>query len=165
MSETVANQKLQEQIYLDYKEKVTRYISGKVPDSHMVEDLVSGVFVKVFASLPTFDADKASVSTWIYTITRNAVIDYYRTSKQFSELTELPVDDRGIEEQLLSEEMLERLADALLQIEKRERDLIILHYYSGHTLKVAAGMMHISYSYAKLIHGSALKKLRRLLEV
>lgn len=165
MSETVENQKLQEQIYLDYKEKVTRYISGKVPDPHMVEDLVSGVFVKAFAALPSFDAGKASVSTWIYTITRNVVIDYYRTSKQFSELTELPAEDKGIEEQVLSEEMLERLADALLRIEKRERDLIILHYYSGHTLKVTADIMHMSYSYAKLIHGSALKKLRRLLEV
>lgn len=165
MSETVENQRQQEQIYLDYKEKVTRYISGKVTDPHTVEDLVSGVFVKVFAAWPSFDVDKASVSTWIYAITRNTVIDYYRTSKQFSELTELPADDGGIEEQLLSEEMLERLADALLQIEKRERDLIILHYYSGHTLKAAAGMMHISYSYAKLIHGNALRKLRRLLEV
>lgn len=164
MSEMLANQKLQEQIYLDYKEKVTRYISGKVPDPHTVEDLVSGVFLKVFASLSAFDAARASVSTWIYTITRNAVIDYYRTSKQHCELTELPADDRGMEEQLLSEELLERLADALLQLEKRERDLIILHYYSGHTLKEAAGMMHISYSYAKLIHGNALKRLRKLLE-
>lgn len=165
MSEMLANQKLQEQIYLDYKEKVTRYISGKVPDPHTVEDLVSGVFVKVFAALPSFDEGKASMSTWIYTITHNVVTDYYRTAKQFSALTEAPADDGGIEERLLNEEMLSRLADALLQIDKRERDLVILHYYNGHTLKAVAKMLHISYSYAKLLHGNALKELRRRLDV
>ena len=157
--------RLQEQIYLDYKEKVARYISGRVPDPHTVEDLVCGVFVKAFAALPSYDAGRASLSTWIYSITRNAVIDYYRTLRQFSELQELPVEEEGIEETFLNAEMLTRLAEAVPVLEKRERDLIILHYYSGHTLKAAAQMMHISYSYAKLIHGSTLRKLRKLLEV
>ncbi len=165
MSETLTNQNLQEQIYLDYKDKVTRYISGKVPDPHTVEDLVSFVFVKAFAALPSFDRKKASVSTWIYTITRNVVIDHYRTAKQHSELVEMPVADGGIEEQILSEEMLSRLADALMKLDKRERDLIVLHYYKGHTLKSTAEILHISYSYAKLLHGNVLKELRGLLEV
>lgn len=94
----------------------------------------------------------------------SAVNDYYRTAKQFGELTEVSADDPGIEEQILGEEMLSRLADALSQLDKRERDLIVLHFYSGHTLKLTAKMMHISYSYAKLIHGKALRELRRLLE-
>ena len=44
-----------EQIYSEYKEKVTHYISGKVSNSHDMEDLVSKVFEKaLLSSLSTF---------------------------------------------------------------------------------------------------------------
>ena len=50
------------------------------------EDLVSDVFLKAYEKYPTFDADRASVSTWLYTITRNTVIDYFRTHRPGVEL-------------------------------------------------------------------------------
>ena len=42
---------------------------GKVTNRHDAEDLVSDVFLKAYEKYPTFDADRASVSTWLYTIT------------------------------------------------------------------------------------------------
>lgn len=154
----------QEQLYLEYKEKVSRYISGKIANPQEAEDLVSSVFVKVFSALPDFDASKASISTWIYTITRNALIDYYRTARQHCELPEELVSGEQVEERLLGSEQLDELADALLKLAPKERDLVILHYYSGHTLKAAAQRMGISYSYAKFLHSRALKELRGRLE-
>ena len=70
-----------EQIYLAYKEKVTAYVSSRVSQEEDAKDLVSQVFTKVYQNLPTFDESRASLSTWIYSITRNAVIDYYRTKR------------------------------------------------------------------------------------
>ena len=64
-----------EQIYAKFKDKVARYIYGKIPNEHDAEDLTSDVFVKVFKGLSGFDETKASLSTWIYRITQNAVID------------------------------------------------------------------------------------------
>ena len=76
-----------EQIYAKFKDKVARYIYGKIPNEHDAEDLISDVFVKVFKGLSGFDERKASLSTWIYRITQNAVIDYFRTAKFASKET------------------------------------------------------------------------------
>ena len=63
-----------EALYTAYSEKVRGYVFGKVTNRHDAEDLVSDVFLKAYEKYPTFDADRASVSTWLYTITRNTVI-------------------------------------------------------------------------------------------
>lgn len=152
-----------EQVYAKFKHKVARYICGKIPNEHDAEDLASDVFVKVFHGLSGFDEKKASLSTWIYKITQNAVIDYYRTAKSICELPEELCFDENIEEKMINEEMLESLADALGKLSRRERDIIILHYYSGKTLKSIAEIMDISYSYVKLLHANALKVLRKII--
>ena len=152
-----------ERVYLDYRDKVRRYISGKVRTIHDIEDLTSDVFVKVYEKLEKFDGEKASVSTWVYTITRNTVIDFYRTNKTCEELPETLVSDDGVDENVIKEESLSELCDALESLDERSRDLIIFHYYKGLTLKEIAEKMSISYSYAKLLHNNALAKLKDFL--
>ena len=152
-----------ERLYLDYRDKVRRYISGKVRNIHDIEDLTSDVFVKVYEKLEKFDGEKASVSTWVYTITRNTVIDFYRTNKTCEELPETLVSDDGVDENVIKEESLSELCYALESLDERSRDLIIFHYYKGLTLKEIAEKMSISYSYAKLLHNNALAKLKDFL--
>ena len=77
---------LKDKVYTEYKEKVMRYMLKKVQNPHDAEDLTSEVFLKVFKSIESFDENKASISTWIYTVARNTVIDYYRTRKDTAEL-------------------------------------------------------------------------------
>lgn len=151
----------QERIYIEFKDKVARYVRGKIVNEHDAEDVVSDVFVKVFNGLSDFDENKASLSTWIYTITRNAVIDHFRASKRLCELPEELYSEDDTEQNIINTEMLERLADALERLNERERNIIVLHYYGGRTLKDIAEAMGISYSYTKLLHGGALKALRK----
>ena len=151
-----------EDIYLAYHDKVSAYIRGKVDNHHDAEDLVSQVFEKVYSKLHTFDEGKASLSTWIYTITRNTVTDYFRSHRRTLEFSdwlnhaEFPEED--------PDEALDVLADALMTLKERERDLIVLHYYRGHTLKVVADMMQMSYINTKVIHKNALKQLQKFYE-
>ena len=120
-----------EQIYIEYVDKVRRYVKGKIQNQQEVEDLVSSIFVKVYQNISSFDRKKASISTWIYTITRNTVIDYFKAHKIVCELPEiLEYTEEGFED-VLKKETLDELAEALEQLEQRKRDLIILHYYSG----------------------------------
>lgn len=145
-----------EDIYLTYRDKVSAYIRGKVDDHHDAEDLVSQVFEKVYSKIHTFDETKASLSTWIYTITRNTVTDHYRTRHihaSYDEAYELPAPETD-------RDVLDTLADALLTLKERERDLILLHYYKGLTLKEVAEQMGMSYINAKVIHKKALSGLR-----
>lgn len=151
-----------EQLYQKYRDKVTRYISVKVQNSQDCEDLVSSVFLKIQQNISDFDSTKASVSTWIYTISRNTVIDFFRTNKIYYELSEGLTEPEEPETDLCNEDNLKLLADSLEQLDERLRDLIILHYFSGITLKEIAEKMRMSYSNAKVLHAKALKELRIL---
>ena len=146
-----------EQIYLQYHDKVRAYVRGKIQDPHDVEDLVSAVFTKIVQKLDSYDSAKASVSTWVYTITRNTVTDHFRTRRTLVALEETMVDEQPAE---LIDDALDSLADALLALKEKARDLIVLHYYTGHTLKTVAEMMGMSYINAKVIRKKALAALR-----
>ena len=150
-----------DRIYLDYKEKVAAYVRSRVADPYAAEDVVSEVFQKVYQKLESYNESRASLSTWIYTITRNTVIDYYKKSKTQSLSLDEVAAAEVPDESSADENDLEELADALEKLSERERDLIILHYYRGYTLKRIAGMFGMSYINAKVIHGKALSALRK----
>ena len=143
------------QIYEEFQPKVRAYVRGKIHDPHDAEDLVSAVFMKVVQKLDSFDPAKASVSTWVYTITRNTVTDYFRTRRSMDAFEDYMVDETE-----LTDDALDSLADALMSLKEKERDLIVLHYYSGQTLKTVAEMMGMSYINAKVIHKKALTSLQ-----
>lgn len=153
---------IREAIYPEYADKVSAYVRGKIANPHEAEDVTSSVFLKVYQKLDTFDPTKASLSTWIYTITRNTVTDYFRQQRlqlEYTEHTDAELNELSAP-QGNGEEQLELLADALLALKERERDLILLHYYKSYTLKRVAEMWGMSYINAKVIHKKALNNLR-----
>lgn len=153
-----------EALYTAYSEKVRGYVFGKVANRHDAEDLVSDVFLKAYEKYPTFDADRASVSTWLYTITRNTVIDYFRTHRPGVELPEDLPDAAGIDDSLLQRESLQALGEALNRLDERLRALIVLRYGKGLSLKDTAARLGVSYAYVKILHSNALKTLRECFE-
>lgn len=158
----IATEEFKAEIYSKYQHKVLSYLNGKVNNLTLAEDLCADVFLKVYEKLDTFDETKASVSTWIFTITRNLLTDYFRTRKVYDEIPEELSDSSSIEDNLVSEEMLDTLATALERLDERERDIIIFHYYSGMTLTTIAEKMGISYAYVKVLHNKALSNMKKL---
>lgn len=153
-----------ERIYADYRNKVMGYIRARVQRWADAEDLCSDVFEKVQRKLGDFDSSKASVSTWIFTITRNTVIDYFRRSKPSEELDENISDDTELDEGILNNESLHELAAALKSLPEELRDLIVLRYYDGKPLTEIAEIMGLSYGAVKLRHQSALSRLRKAMQ-
>lgn len=153
------NKELSEQVYNEYYLKVRNYILSKINNFYEAQDICSNVFVKVYENLDKFDEKKASMSTWIFTITRNTLTDYYRKNKIYEELNEnIAIEDEG--KSICNEENLNTMANALENIDERERDIILMHYYSNMTLKEIAEKMSISYAYVKILHQKALDELK-----
>ena len=155
-----ADRQLKDRLYLEYHGQILSYFQSRLSDPHVAEDLCGDVFLKVCEKLDSFDESKASFSTWIYTLSRNRLTDYYRTRHISSEIPENLASDESIEDALCSAEALETLADALERLPERERDIIVLHYYSGMTLREISAKMCISYSYTKALHSKALSLMK-----
>lgn len=154
-------------IYMKYRDKVMGFVRGKVTNSADAEDLVQAVFLKVYASLEQYDEEKAALSTWIYTITRNTVYDYLRGKRDHPslELMDDSTPDGGDapEAAVLNDEALEELACALQRLPQEQRDAVILLYYHGLDRKTVAQRMGITYGQLRYLHDKALKRLGELL--
>ena len=152
-----------EKIHLEYREKVFRYVRGKVASTADAEDVTSEIFLKVQTSLHSYDEEKATLSTWIYTITHNAVCNYYRAASQRA----LPLDENvlcsdtdDVMTEIENEILKENLAIALETLTEREQDIIVLYYYHEIPLRDIAIKMGITYTNAKFIKHNAIAKLK-----
>ena len=152
-----------ENIYDLYSGKVMGYIAARVQRRADAEDLCADVFEKAFRKREAFDESKASISTWIFTITRNTVIDYFRKTRPTEDLDENLASEEEIDEGLLTQETLSELAAALVKLPEELQDIIVLAYYDGKPLTEIAGLMRLSYGAVKLRHQKALAQLKKLM--
>ncbi len=151
------------QIYTEYHGKVMSYIRARIQGHADAEDLCSDVFEKVFLKIGDYDSTKSSLSTWIFTITRNTVIDFFRHSRPGEELDENMSDDSEVDEHLLRTETLSELAAALRSLPEETRDVMVFRYYDNKPLTEIAQIMGLSYGAVKLRHQAGLRMLKQAL--
>ena len=72
-------------IYADNYNKVLGWIRYKVGSIEVAEELTQDVFMKVHKNLTDFDPDKSAIGTWVMNITKNTIIDHWRTEKKVSD--------------------------------------------------------------------------------
>ncbi len=68
-------------IYTQFHEVLFGFIKSKVNNRQDAEDILQNVFIKVAISLGDLNR-KEKLQSWIYAITRNAIIDYYRVNSK-----------------------------------------------------------------------------------
>ena len=149
-----------EQIYTQYSGKVMGYIRARIRNYADAEDLCSEIFEKIQRKIDDFDEQKASLSTWIFSITRNTLIDHFRKNRPSEELDENLSDSSEVDESLLNVETLSELSQALKKLPQQLMDIIVLRYYDGKPLTEIAQMMNLSYGAVKLRYQNALMLLK-----
>ena len=103
-------------IYTQYRDKVFGFVRSKIVNQTEAEDIVQTVFLKVYSNLDKYDETKASLSTWIYTITRNTVYDYLKEKRDHPVLELIENTEESEEktdESIWNNETLEELACTL----------------------------------------------------
>ena len=76
-----------ETIWKEYHDKLHRFIASRVADASTVDDLLQEVFVKIHQRIGTLE-DDARIQSWLYQVTRNAVIDYFRSQRPMEDISE-----------------------------------------------------------------------------
>lgn len=155
-------------IYTQYRDKVFGFVRSKLFNRTEAEDVVQTVFLKVYSNLDKYDETKASLSTWIYTITRNTVYDYLKEKRDHPvlELFENTVDsEEEPDDLILNNETLEELACALQKLPQDQRDIIILIYYKNLNRRKVAQMFGMTYGQLRYLHDKAMKRLGELLHI
>lgn len=70
-------------LWNSFNEKLLHYIESKVKNKHDAEDILQSVFIKVFNSMEQLE-NKDAIKSWLYRITKNTIIDFYKKKKDVS---------------------------------------------------------------------------------
>jgi len=65
------------QIWEEFSNKLQVFILKRVKSKHDAEDILQDVFLKIHNKIESLETE-IKLKSWIYQITRNAIVDYYR---------------------------------------------------------------------------------------
>ncbi len=136
-----------ENIWLEYHQKLSGFIKSRISDD-AADDLLQDVFLKVHAQLDSLKSD-TKVESWLYQITRNTVIDYYRANKRLEELPKWIEQPELDESTVIRQELSSCLEPMISQLPDKYREAIQLSEIEGKTQKELSKKENISLSGAK----------------
>ncbi len=118
-------------------------------DDAAADDVLQNVFLKMHTGLTALK-DERKLQSWLYQVTRNAIVDYYRSQKPAAVdipewLTHAGPDSRD----KVTQELSECLQPMIQLLPENYRDAIILSELKGLTQKEVAQAKGISLSGAK----------------
>ena len=152
-------------LYDEYLDKVYRYIQYRVNNMQLAEDLTSTVFEKALVNFGKYSSDRASFSTWIFSIARNAVIDHYRVSGKrktvpLEEVTTQSSGEQSPEEQLERKDEREKLNLCLAELSEEEQEIVRLKFGAERNNRQIGKMLGLSESNVGTKLYRAIRKMR-----
>jgi RNA polymerase sigma-70 factor (ECF subfamily) len=148
-------------------EKIFAYFRRLCVDESDAADLTQKTFVKVWNSLPTYEA-RASFNTWLHAIARHAYLDWRRKPRRNEAQTQgwwdiQPAAGQGPFESAEERDLAQQLYASVEKLDEAARELIHLHYFQGLSLSETAEILGIAVSTVKYRQRAAFEELRRAL--
>ncbi len=152
-------------LYDENMSKVYRYIYYKVNNRELAEDLTSNVFDKALVNFAKYDSDKASFSTWVLTIARNTITDYYRAQPKvqmvdIDEAIETPSRDPEPQEVAEVNEEKQFLRRCIAKLPEDEQEIVRLKFAMEMTNREIARTTGLSESNVGIKLYRIIRKLR-----
>jgi RNA polymerase sigma-70 factor (ECF subfamily) len=153
-----------ERVWEEFHTPLQQFIRRRISDEETAEDVLQDVFLKIHQHMDTLK-DVRKLEGWIYQITRNAIIDAYRSRKPTTSLEveevldlpeELPDDD-------VVSELLPCVRAMVRSLPEVDRQALILTEYQGLTQRELAERLGLSFSGAKSRVQRAREKLKQQL--
>jgi RNA polymerase sigma-70 factor, ECF subfamily len=120
--------------------RVLAYARRLSRDATLAEDLTQEVFTAVWTRAGTYRPDRGGAAGWLYTLTRNKLVDHWRRSGGGAELQ--PLDDQWTPSaDSEGGDLPIILRQALARVAPEQRQAIELAYFGGLTYEETAGRL------------------------
>lgn len=73
-----------EEVWEEFSSVILVFIRRRVSNPSHIDDILQDVFIKIHRNIDTL-GDRVKIRSWIFQITRNTIIDYYRKHKTRTE--------------------------------------------------------------------------------
>lgn len=125
--------------YESYYDDLYDYVAYKVSKNKDVEEIVQETFINCLKHVSVF-AGRSSISTWMKSIARHEIADYYRKKYAKKALQTVPLHKLclGHEEVINHEQVVYKVKSALSKIRTDYKELLLLKYVDNKKVKTIA---------------------------
>ena len=159
-----------------FQHQIVGYCINMLGDQQQGAEVAQNVFIAAYTAMPRFRGD-ASIRTWLFAIARNQCLKAIKqSSRQVSRREDMqrsiaPPESEPSPERLWIEGEDERLWDhrqaqvsrLLQRLKKRERDILLMYYYSDATYAEIARRFRLSETTARRRVQQALQRLEGMI--
>lgn len=133
-----------EELYRKYYRSTVLYCLSLCGKEALAQDIASDAFVKAYLSLPN---NVSSFPYWLMRVCKNLWIDYLRKNSRITsdEPLQYLADESTPESRYLRDERSRYLWKMISQLPAIDREIIILHYFSGLSQLEIAKILRKSY--------------------
>ncbi|MCB9418998.1 MAG: sigma-70 family RNA polymerase sigma factor [Ardenticatenaceae bacterium] len=150
------------EIHERYYTPIYRYISFRVNEPQMAEDLTSEVFLRLLNALRDRNAPQNTLRGWLYGVASNLVKEYYR-QKRRANLTILDEsivgDGQSLTQQLDSKLLGEKMLTIIKGLTEEQQNVIALRFGFEMPIKEVAELMGKSEGSVKMLQARAIATL------
>ena len=116
-----------QQVWTKYADDLRRFIFSKIKDDAITDDILQDSFIKIHTKLHTLK-DLNKLKSWIFSIARNSVMDYFKASNKTFEVASFETEI-ALKEDMHTEK--DCLRGILQNLPKKYRDPIFLSDIKG----------------------------------
>ena len=150
-----------DQIWQEHQDKLQLFIRSKVSNECDAKDLLQQIFLKARSGHRSL-RDRKKILNWLYQVTRNAIVDYYRSRKRMDELPEnLPAPKKDKNNWALISRCVRPFIEELPKI---YREALILYEIEGLDQAQVARKLGLSLTAAKARILRGKQKLKKKFE-
>lgn len=114
--------------FQEYEPLVTQFVSAKISNVADVEEIVQQTFLNCLRHLPLF-LGKSQIKTWMYSIARHEIADYYRKKYAKKALRTIPLSEFiPLESISDSEVVTEKVQNVFSHMRDSYSELLLLKY-------------------------------------
>ena len=154
-------------IWTELGARLRAFVGSRVDDPHAADDITQDVLLKVQTQLDALPPEE-KLPKWVFTIARNAVIDYYRARALRDHADIRDVDPVADDESVVGEDAVAALTPCLVRMVERlpepYGEAMKLVDFEGLSQQQLADRMNISLSGAKSRVQRARQQLREMIE-
>jgi len=156
--------------YRRYAGKVLAYARQLSRDQDLAEDITQEVFTSVWTKAGSFRAERGDVAGWLYTMTRNKLIDHWRRTGD--RRGQVPLSAEDLENSGRGRLMVRRdsstvlpliVHQALGRVPEEQRQAIEMAYFGGLTYEETAERLELPVGTLKSRIRTGLRAMRSLL--
>lgn len=156
-------------LYDKYQPQIYRFVYLKVSHREAAEDLTHQVFLNAWQKIENYKFRGFPFSSWLYSIARNQIIDYYRVQKtniSSEEAIELEVEltvENPIAKNIDNNLDKEKVRRAIKKLKAEHQNVVILRFIEELSVRETAAAIGKTPLAVKLIQHRAVKNLKKII--